>query len=235
MAKQEMDSEEDLKRRTRRRLVGAVALFTALVVIVPMVLDREPKPTGQDIDLSIPDRNKAGEFTSQMVLAESAPVAASQPVAVSAAAATAAPAPAKLPVQQPAAAPAKPAKPAHVPEKAAKPEHAPEKAANPQPKAEKSAKHEHPAKSEHKAASAGPAKSDPAQPGFAVQVGAFANAGSATELRDRLRKQGWHAYTQKASGTVRVRIGPYATREAAEKAQRTLAAQGMQSAVASAP
>lgn len=62
MAEQQI-SEDDLKRRTRRRLVGAVALFTALVVIVPMVLDREPRPSGQDIDLRIPNKDKIGPFS----------------------------------------------------------------------------------------------------------------------------------------------------------------------------
>jgi DedD protein len=201
MAKRQMDSEDDLKWQTRRRLVGAVALFTALVVIVPMVLDREPKPSGQDIDLRIPDKDKMGEFTSQMVLPESAVASASEPVAGSAPDAMAKPATAET-VQEAVPAPAK---------------------------------QEKPSKPEHKAAPSAPAKGTQPKEGFAVQVGAFANAASAAELRDKLHKRGWPAYTEKAGGAVRVRVGLYPTREAADKALHNLEAQGMHPTLVSAP
>ncbi len=62
MAKQQTEEELNLKRKARRRLVGAIALTLAVVVILPMVLDSEPKLTGQDIELRIPAPDKAGEF-----------------------------------------------------------------------------------------------------------------------------------------------------------------------------
>lgn len=62
MAKQQTQEELNLKRKARRRLVGAIALTLAVVVILPMVLDSEPKLTGQDIELRIPAPDKAGEF-----------------------------------------------------------------------------------------------------------------------------------------------------------------------------
>ena len=68
MAKQSMDDEAGLKRRARRRLIGAVALTTAVVVLLPMLLDSEPKPAGQDIELRIPDKDKAGEFAPRIGL-----------------------------------------------------------------------------------------------------------------------------------------------------------------------
>ncbi len=67
-----------------------------------------------------------------------------------------------------------------------------------------------------------------------MQVGAFSNAASAVELRDKLRKQGWPVYTEKAGKAVRVRVGPYPTREAADKVLHTLEAQGMQPTLVSA-
>lgn len=39
-------AEEDFKRRARRRLVGAVALTILAVIILPLVLDKEPPPAG---------------------------------------------------------------------------------------------------------------------------------------------------------------------------------------------
>jgi DedD protein len=47
MAKQQTDNELDIRRKARRRLIGAVALTLAVVVILPMVLDNEPKPGGK--------------------------------------------------------------------------------------------------------------------------------------------------------------------------------------------
>lgn len=56
--------------------------------------------------------------------------------------------------------------------------------------------------------------------GFAVQMGAFTDAAQATALRDSLRGKGFSAFVEKVntdSGSLnRVRVGPVATREAAE-------------------
>src|SRR5512136_3036881 len=74
------DEESSLKRKARRRLIGAVALSVAVVVVLPMVFDGEPPaPTVSDIELRIPDKDKAGEFLSSSAVPE-----ASAPVAVSA-------------------------------------------------------------------------------------------------------------------------------------------------------
>lgn len=48
------DDELKLKQRARRRLVGAVALLTALVLILPMVMDNEPKPITNEIAVHLP-------------------------------------------------------------------------------------------------------------------------------------------------------------------------------------
>lgn len=45
------------KKRARRRLVGAVALVTALIIGLPMVLDSEPKPVADDIVIQIPSKD----------------------------------------------------------------------------------------------------------------------------------------------------------------------------------
>lgn len=45
------------KQRARRRLVGALALVLAAVIILPMVLDSEPKPVTSDIAVQIPGKN----------------------------------------------------------------------------------------------------------------------------------------------------------------------------------
>jgi len=54
MAKAVSNEELQLRKRARRRLVGAVALVVVVVVFLPMVLDGEPKPLSQDIAINIP-------------------------------------------------------------------------------------------------------------------------------------------------------------------------------------
>ena len=45
---------DELRRRARRRLVGAIVLALAAAVFVPMLLENEPKPLGEDISVRIP-------------------------------------------------------------------------------------------------------------------------------------------------------------------------------------
>lgn len=51
---QEQQDVETLKRRGRRRLIGAVALVLAAVIVLPMVLDQEPPGTGSTLSVRIP-------------------------------------------------------------------------------------------------------------------------------------------------------------------------------------
>jgi DedD protein len=61
MARSISEQELQLKKRARRRLVGAIVLVTAVAVVLPMVLDSEPKPVRQNVDIHIPSP-EAGEF-----------------------------------------------------------------------------------------------------------------------------------------------------------------------------
>lgn len=49
---------ETLKRRGRRRLVGAVALVLAAVIVLPMVFDPEPKRADVAVSVRIPGENE---------------------------------------------------------------------------------------------------------------------------------------------------------------------------------
>jgi DedD protein len=211
-----IDSEDEFKRQMRRRLVGAVALVTALVVILPMLLENSPKPRQDNLELRIPDKNKSGAFTSQMVVAESAPdVTPLPPSGAGQAQPVSAPAEEKPATPAASAQPAHPAKPAHPAE------HGKDRPAKPEQTGKAGAADTH-AGTAHKSAAH--------KAGFAVQVGAFSHAATAKELQDKLSKQGWHAYTQKAGGTMRVRVGPYSGRAEAEKAQHKLVSQGVRPA-----
>ena len=66
-----LDAQTELKKRARRRLVGATALALLAVIVLPMVMDREPKPAPQDIQVRIPSQD-AGTFTSRILPAKPA-------------------------------------------------------------------------------------------------------------------------------------------------------------------
>jgi DedD protein len=213
MAKQMVDDEDSLRRRARRRLIGAVALTTAVVVIVPMVLDSEPKPVQQNIELRIPDKDKAPEFAPKIDTPyTSAVIAASTPPAASVPALVAASAPA--PVKPATAALAKPAVLAAAPVSSAKLA-SPEKSAA----AGHATEAAQPAVAEHD-------KPAPAS-GFVVQIGAFSSAEKAHAWQKNLSGQGFKAYTEKVGDKTRVRVGPFPTREAANKARHKLEARGL--------
>ncbi len=71
----------------------------------------------------------------------------------------------------------------------------------------------------------------PAAPRFVVQVGAYGDAATLREVRARVEKLGLKTYTQvvqtEGGPRTRVRVGPFGSRQEAEKAYDTLAAAGL--------
>ncbi|MDR0771132.1 MAG: SPOR domain-containing protein [Burkholderiales bacterium] len=51
---QEVALIDEMKRRGRRRLVGAVVLAVCAVIFVPMLLEKEPAPLGDNVEIIIP-------------------------------------------------------------------------------------------------------------------------------------------------------------------------------------
>ncbi len=60
------DKQIDLKKRARRRLVGAAALAMLAAIVLPMVMDREPRPGGTEIQIRIPSQEGAN-FASRAI------------------------------------------------------------------------------------------------------------------------------------------------------------------------
>jgi len=222
MARDQTDDELNLRRKARRRLIGAVALTLAVVVILPMVLDSEPKPTGKDIDLSIPAPDKVGTFVPRVAVSE---VAVTLPSATSVVVASSAPlaAPAiATHVQEPEA--AKPVVEAsqqkqEVPSKAQAASDKPLESPKPS-EAKQSAEIDNPTEtsSEDQPASA---------ESFVAQVGAYSNQATAKQELKKLKKWGFRAYTEKVGDKTRVRVGPYPDRDKAEKAGHLLEKHGL--------
>jgi DedD protein len=72
---------DELRRRARRRLVGAVVLALGVAVVVPMLLETEQKPLGEDVSVKIPPVDD-GKFVNRL---NEKPVAAPKPDEASAA------------------------------------------------------------------------------------------------------------------------------------------------------
>jgi DedD protein len=231
MARAISDEEIQLKRRARRRLIGAVVLVTAIIVVLPMVLDSEPKSNDQEIKVQIPSTD-SGAFAPKV--APTAPGAKVAPKAVD-------PAPAKAPegAKSAAVTPGAPEKPAVIKEAATEaPKEAPKpEAPKPTLKAETDLPKETPAKPAAKPAAKKAKSAAKAPEGkFVVQVIALADAGRAKEMQGQIAAAGIKSYTEvvkTAKGDVtRVRAGPFATRQQAEKARDQLKALGMSGNIA---
>lgn len=184
-----------LKRRGRRRLVGAIALVLVAVIVLPMVFDSEPKPPGPPVSVRIPGEDDSG--FSPKVTPRGEPLAKA--------------------LVKPAAAPEPP--------KAAPPA--------PQPAVEKPAEKPvaKPAPPPVPAQTKG-AENALADAGFVIALGAYADEKNVRALMSKLKSEKIPAYTEPletAKGPrTRVRAGPFATEEAAEKARARLLRIGVQ-------
>ncbi|MFZ6768571.1 SPOR domain-containing protein [Undibacterium sp. Di26W] len=72
------------KKRARRRLIGAVALALAAIIGLPMILDSDPKPLADDVNIRIPSKDKAFDgnaaASAQTVTPRAKNLAANEPV-----------------------------------------------------------------------------------------------------------------------------------------------------------
>jgi len=204
----------EIRRRGRQRLIGAIALVALLVVFVPMLLDKEPKPAANGPALAIPPKDNAPPMPLPAPAKPTAEPA--KPVAEAPAKSASTDTPPKpvadAPAVQAAPAPA-------VPTMATKPPAAAKVEAKPATVAPAPAK----------GTAASPAPTPAAQPpkaGFAVQVGAFRDEAKLKQARDKLAAAKVPHYTErldaKGGNLTRLRAGPFDTREQAEAALAAL-------------
>jgi DedD protein len=202
----ENDDVNTLKRRGRRRLVGAIALVLAAVIVLPMVFDSEPKGSAPPVSVRIPGEDETG-FTPKVT--PKAPPALEQKAAE------------KLPEK----APEKVAEKA--PEKAAEaaPTVVPEK---PAPKIEVTVKKASDAPAPKAVAEQKRAEVALTGEQFVVPAGAYVDP---TGVVEKLKEAKIPFYTEPIAtkdGTVtRVRAGPFASRDAAEKVLQQLKGLGL--------
>jgi DedD protein len=206
------ESVDAMRRRARHRLIGASVLVVLGVIGFPLLFDTQPRPVSVDIAVDIPDRATAKplvDTSKQKPLSASAGLDAKEEVVPETKAevkAESKPEP-KAEVKPEVAVAAAAAVAAVVPKAETKPEPA---------KAE--------TKSDAKPASKPSDSKDTGR--FVVQAGTFSDEAKLRETRSKLEKAGITTYTQVIEGKdgrrVRVRVGPFTSRDEADKVARKI-------------
>jgi DedD protein len=246
---------EVIRKRARHRLMGSVILVLGAVVGLPLLFDSQPRPVAIDTPIVIPDRNQMAPLVSPTAQsANPKPEAASQEVVMDAAspqqpstgAAVTAGAPAVAPSVVAANAPnaknsvsnASALDPnEEVVTKAAKPEIKAEikSETKPEPKADAKPDAKDSAKAKALLDGKETGKSADQAVRSVVQVGAFADIAKAKEARAKLESAGLKTYTQevdtKDGKRTRVRVGPFATKEEADKTAEKIRKLNLQATV----
>jgi DedD protein len=198
-------TELELKRRGRRRLIGAITLGLIAVVFLPMIFDSEPRRTGsamkpQEISVQLPSKEGQPALPAPSVApvpAAPAPAAIVSPPVPAVAAAGEAPAQAAAPTPE-----AVKETPKEVVKEPSK------EMAKPAPKVDKTEKSD--------------SKAVAAKTGFVVQLGVFGDADNAKQAIAKMKEAKLPVYTEsipiKSGNATRVRVGPYANKEKAEAA-----------------
>ena len=225
---------DELKRRARRRLIGAIVLALAAAVALPLLFESEPTPLGEDVSVQIPPID-GGKFVNSLSSTAPDPKATSSTTApsVEPSPSPRAPKPAtagtgeadRRVADTPDRSAASPAPTTPLP-----PSRSPASALPDEPKAPPATEAVDTA-----ITAASPVVKD-AKPlvkatgGFVVQVAALTDVNGAARLAGRLKNAGFPGYTEAFSTShgamQRVRVGPYPSREAADSARGMLKAAG---------
>jgi DedD protein len=218
-AADEAASVQAARTRARRRLLGAAVLVGVGIIGFPLLFETQPRPLPVDVPIEVSPRSaapapqvaKPASAAAPVVRAPPAPPAenASDRVAEAPSAATPAPAPASvaaLPVPTTARAGAS----------AAETERDAQRAR---------------ALLEGKPVATLPPTAETKLPRFVVQAGAYTDAAALREARQKVERLGLKTYTQvvdtEAGARTRVRVGPFDSRDDAEKAATLIKSAGL--------
>ena len=228
------ESVEVIRKRARHRLMGSVVLVLGAVVGLPLLFDSQPRPVAIDTPIVIPDRNQVAPLTAAVApqtgtVKEPTPVQADPaPPETAAVAKSAVTNSAGLDPNE------------EVVSKTSKPE--PKIDAKPEAKADAKLDVKPEVKAETKEAAKAKAlldgkdapKSEQSVRSV-VQVGAYAELAKAREVRAKLESAGFKTYTQeidtKDGKRIRVRVGPFPSKEEAEKTAEKIRKLNLQTSV----
>lgn len=238
MASTDSDLQTDLRKRARRRLLGAIALALTAAIVLPIVMDHEPRPPAQDIAVRIPSRESLPPLPSpsrdvrpDAEVVEPAPPPAppdSEPSSTS-----------RPELSRPQQTSARPdaVKP-EMPRPAQPQPEAPAPVSKPEARVE--AKPAPGANSAEAARAASLLDGRGSTTSYALQLGVFSDSANVEKLRARAKALGYPSFTEEvklANGQLRtrVKVGPFPNRAAAEAAGRKLESAGMRSMVTPRP
>lgn len=260
---------EQLRVRTRRRLVGAAVLVLLAVVFLPALLDVAPRPVGGDIRIEMPRRDAVASpvpAPDPSASAAAAPAASVQGVAVAIAPLTEAAPPVpsdregatrsdaarvdrvqadppradNLRVERERQERETAAKEKAAQEKAAKEKAARDKAAREKADREKADREKtdrEKAERERAERDKAKAREVAAASRHWVQVGAYSEAATVRSVRQKIDKLGLNSVEQpvdtSAGPRTRVRLGPFTSRDEAERVLARLKAGGLNGSVIS--
>ena len=225
---EENDVQLQLKKRARRRVVGAVAFVSVVAVVLPMVMDHEPRQVVHDVEIRIPGQDEK-PFAPKFAVApveKPAEVASTEPVAKT-----------TPPVL------VKPAEAAKEKPANAVPEKTTVKLEKPVEKTPLKPVEKPPAKTDDakRAAAILSGQSAEAKPAeksgeYLILIGAFSNEANVKNLKSKLGEQGIKTFSEPLDTPqgkkTRVRAGPFSTREAADKALEKMQRIGVSGTVA---
>lgn len=206
----------ELKKRSRRRLVGAAALALIAAIVLPLVMDPEPVMPQTDIQVTIPERTvDARPIGGREAVIEAVPDLLSDdaPPAAEAEQALRPLGPEVSPVSEPAGAGSQTTPDAGTAQRQPtepKPETKPQPAPSAEPEDSAEARRAR-AILEGRAAQA---QTDAAR--FVVQAGAFSDEAKARAHQRALEAKGFQSFIENAEGVSRVRMGPFGSRTEAE-------------------
>ena len=217
---------QQARTRARQRLIGAAVLVVIGVIGFPLVFETQPRPIPVDIPIEIPRKEGAAPLVvpGSRPMTPAAPIAAAPrddvitetrsdagreiaPPASAAASAAERVVAVKPPPKPSVEAPKKPVVVAAAPTESAR----------------------------AKALLEGEPAAKAADARFVLQVGAFTEASAAHDVRLKVEKLGLKTYTQvaqtSAGNRIRVRVGPFASREEADRALAKARAGGVTAVV----
>jgi DedD protein len=198
------DDANLLKRRARRRLVGAIALVVFIVVVLPVIFDQQPRSVPQALTVQIPSQD-GGPFMTRVLPPLQAPQVAPQKGDSTQGA--------KDPSNRASQAEPEPASRSRTPKK-------------------ESARTAGKERAKTNVAEARRAQALLNNEGFVVPLGAFTNPDNAKQVQERAASAGIKSYAENVKGQqgeqTRVRAGPFASRDAAEKARDKLKSLGLE-------
>lgn len=214
------DGQLELKKRARRRLLGAAALALLAAIVLPMVMDHEPKQLAQDVQVRIPSQDANG-IGSRILANTPTPLPPSLPDSTPDAKPEAAKPPVVIPRDEKPAADKPAEKPADKPVDKPAEKPAPKPADKPTPKPEAKPVEKPASHAEEARARAALAGEDVGEP-WLVLIGAYRDAANVKQLTSKLKEIGVPSFTEHFDSPqgprTRVRAGPFKTRQAAEKA-----------------